>query len=524
MARSLHRSTAVVGLNTLASRISGLVRDTLMAILFAAGPGMDAFLVAFRIPNFLRRVFAEGAFALAFVPVLSETKVHAEAAGRPQAVRELVDVVTGTLGAILLAVTAVGVLTAPVLIFLFAPGFYDDPDKFALTGELLRLTFPYILFISLVSLAGGILNTYGHFGIPAFTPVLLNLCIIGAALGLSHLFEEPVTALAVGVFLAGVTQLALQLPFLYRLRLLPRPRWAWRDSRVRKILNLMLPVLFGSSIAQVAFLLNTIIASFLITGSVSWLYYADRLMEFPLGIFSIAIATAILPSLSAQHARQSAEAFSRTLDWALKVLLVIGTPAMVGLLVLAQPLLTTLFQYRAFTPTDVLMCSYALSAFAFGFMGFSLVKVLLPGFYARQDTTTPLRFGVVALSASMLMSLVFVGLAVWLDWPAPHTGLALATSLGAFINAGQLYWRLRKDGVYQPGDGWGRLALNVLAASVALTGFLLLMMGDAQAWFDWNLGQRVQRLSLLISAGVAVYFAVLYLLGWRLTALRAPVP
>lgn len=518
MARSLHRSTAVVGLNTFASRVSGLVRDTLMAILFAAGPGMDAFLVAFKIPNFLRRISAEGAFTTAFVPVLAETKTR----GSDAEVRELVQVVSGTLGGVLLGVTAIGVLVAPLLILLFAPGFYDTPDKFELASNLLRLTFPYLFFISLVSLAGGILNTYGHFGVPAVTPVLLNLCLIGAALMLAPQFEQPVTALAVGVFLGGVTQLAFQVPFLWKLGLLPRPRWGWRDSRVRKILRLMLPVLFGSSIQQIALLLDTIIASFLITGSVSWLYYADRMMEFPLGIFTIAIATVILPSLSAQHAKQSAETFSHMLDWALRLLLVIGTPAMVGLFVLARPLLTTLFQYRAFTPNDVMMAGYALSAYAFGFMGFSLVKVLLPGFYARQDTMTPVRFGIIALSSGMLMSLGFVGTALWLKFPAPHAGLALATSLGAFINAGLLFRRLRRDGVYRPEAGWGRLVFTVTAANLLMAGLLVYMAGDLQSWLDWGFRERAWRLVATIASGGASYFAVLYLLGLRPAVFRAP--
>ncbi len=518
MARSLHRSTAVVGLNTFASRISGLIRDTLMAIMFAAGPGMDAFLVAFKIPNFLRRISAEGAFTTAFVPVLSETKTK----GSDAEVKELVQVVSGTLGGVLLLVSIIGVLAAPLLILLFAPGFYETPDKFTLAADLLRLTFPYLLFISLVSLCGGVLNTYGHFGAPAFTPVLLNVCIIGSALLIAPQLEQPVYALAIGVFLDGVIQLAFQFPFLWKEKLLVRPRWGWRDSRVRRILKLMLPVIFGSSVQQIALLLDTIIASFLITGSVSWLYYADRMMEFPLGIFTIAIATVILPSLSAQHARQSAESFSHTLDWALRLLLVIGTPAMVGLLVLAQPLLTTLFQYRAFTPSDAEMAAYALSAYAFGFMGFSLVKVLLPGFYARQDTMTPVRFGVIALSCSMPMSIAFVSLALWQEWAAPHAGLALSTSLGAFINAGLLFTRLRRDGVYRPETGWARLAGTVLLANLAMAAALLYLAGDVQAWFDWGLRERALRLGGTIVAGAATYFAALYLCGLRPAALRSP--
>lgn len=503
---------------TLLSRISGMVRDTLMAVLFAAGAGMDAFLVAFKIPNFLRRIFAEGAFSTAFVPVLSATK----ATGSPDQVRELVDVVTGTLAGILALVTLIGVVAAPVLILIFAPGFQVDVGKFELASQLLRLTFPYIFFISLVSLAGGILNAYGKFAIPAVTPVLLNLCMIFAAAVLSPLFEQPIMALAVGVFMAGVAQLALQFPALARLRLLPRPRWGWRNEQVRKILRLMLPVIFASSVSQIALLLDTIIASFLPTGSVSWLYYADRLMEFPLGIFTIAISTVILPSLSAQHAQNSVEKFSLTLDWALRLLCLIGVPAMLGLAVLSGPLVVTLFHYHAFTTHDVAMSSAALSAFAVGFMGFSLVKVLLPGFYARQDTRTPVKVGIIALTASMSMSLIFVGIAVVMQSSAPHVGLALSVSLGAFVNAGLLYRRLRQSGAYVPAAGWMRLGGQVLAASTVMVAVLLLLGGDMEQWLTASVWQRLPRLMLVIAAGAAGYFATLFLLGWRPRQLRAP--
>ncbi len=510
MAQSLLRSTVVVSSMTFLSRVLGLVRDVLLATLFAASAGMDAFLIAFKIPNFGRRLFAEGAFSQAFVPVFTETKTQAE-----EDVRELVDVVAGTLGGILIIITIVGVLASPAIIMVFAPGFIDEPDKFALSADMLRFTFPYLLFISLTAFAGGILNAYGRFAVPAFTPVLLNICLISAALWLSPRFEQPVMALAIGVFIAGICQLALQLPFLARLGLFPRPRWGWAHERVRRIIKLMLPVLFGSSVAQINLLLDMLVASFLVTGSVSWLYYSDRLMEFPLGIFSIAVATVILPSLSARHAESSKEAFSATLDWALRLLIVIGTPAMLALFLLAGPLLITLFQYNAFSSHDALMSRYSLMAYAFGFMGFSLVKVLLPGFYSRQDTKTPVRFGVISLVVNMILNVTFVLTILKLGWDAPHAGLALATSAGAFVNAWLLYQRLRRDRIYNPLKGWARLFIQVVFANVVMSAVLVWWAGDLQVWFSLDLTGRISLLSQVITLGAVSYFASLYACGAR---------
>lgn len=517
MSKTLVRSTAIVSLMTLVSRVMGLVRDVLFATLFAASAGMDAFLVAFKIPNFGRRLFAEGAFSQAFVPVLTETRTRDQAE-----VRELVDVVAGTLGGVLAIVTVVGVLAAPLFVMLFAPGFLDEPEKYAMSSEMLRLTFPYLMFISLTAFAGGILNSYGRFAVPAFTPVLLNLCFIACAIWLAPQFEQPVMALAVAVLLAGMLQLALQLPFLARMDLLPRPRWGWSHPRVRHIMKLMLPVLFGSSVAQISLLLDLVVASFLVTGSVSWLYYSDRLMEFPLGVFSIALATVILPSLSARHAESSAEAFSQTMDWALRMLIVFGTPAMVGLFVLAGPLVTTLFQYNAFSEVDVHMSRYSLMAYAFGFMGFSLVKLLLPGFYSRQDTRTPVRYGVIALVVNMVLNVGLVLLILTLEGPAPHAGLALATSIGAFTNAALLYRRLRSDGIYRPSADWRGLWFKVALANVVMAAVLLALGGPLQHWLDLALWGRVQLLSGVIVAGAASYFVVLGIAGLRPGQFQAP--
>jgi len=516
MSSSLLKSTSVVSAMTLLSRVLGFLRDVAFAVLFGAGAGMDAFLVAFKIPNFMRRLFAEGAFAQSFVPVLAETK----AAQGDAEVRALVNVVAGTLGVVLLGITLVGVVAAPLLILLFAPGFLGEGTQFEQAVGLLRVTFPYLFFISLTAFAGGILNTYGRFAVPAFTPVLLNVCLIGAAVFAAPHFQDPTMALAVGVFVAGAVQLGFQLPYLAKLGLLPRPRWGWKNPKVRSILNRMMPILFGSSVAQVNLMLDTIIASALATGSVSWLYFSDRLMEFPLGIFSIAIATVILPSLSARHGQKSPQAFSDTLDWALRLLIVVGTPAMVGLFVMAGPLIITLFYYRSFEITDVLMSRYSLMAYAFGFMGFSLVKILLPGFYARGDTRTPVRCGVISVICAMAMNLCFVGTMLLLSLPGPHAGLALATSMGAFVNAGLLYRNLRKADVYRPGAQWGRLFARVTFASLGMGVALWLFSGELDAWLAWSALHRTGTLLAAIGLGALLYFALLFASGMRPRHLR----
>jgi len=512
MSKSLLKSSGVVSLMTLLSRVLGFVRDVMFAAAFGASAGMDAFLVALKIPNFGRRLFAEGAFSQAFVPVFTEIK-----ATRPlDEVRELVSVTMGTLGGVLALITLVGCLAAPLLLWIFAPGFGSDPAKQALGAELLRWTFPYLMFISLTAMASGVLNSYGQFLIPAVTPVILNLCLIASA----FIDPDSVRVLAYAVFAAGILQFLFQWPSLLKLGLLPRPRWGWRDARVRRIVTLMLPILFGASVQQISLLLDTILASLLVTGSVSWLYYADRLMEFPLGIFSIAVATVILPSLAAQHARQSPAEFSGTLDWALRVILLIGVPAALGLFLLAGPLTTTLFQYRSFTGHDVRMTMLALMAYAGGFMGFSLVKVLIPGFYARQETRMPVRFGLIAIAAGMVMSLSFVGLSLWLDFEAPHAGLALATSLSAWINAGLLFRRLRRDRVYEPASGWGAFGLRLLAANAAMTVLILVLCAPLPEWLAASLQTRGVWTVQLVAGAMAVYFATLWLSGMRPAHLR----
>ena len=512
----LLRSTTVVGAMTALSRLSGLARDIGFSRWFGASPLMDAFFVAFKIPNLLRRFFAEGAFSAAFVPVFSEYRATRSA----EETRELVDRVAGTLGLVLFGITTLGVIAAPILIAVFAPGFIGDDGRYEMARDMLRLTFPYLFFISLTALAGAILNTYRSFAVPAFTPVLLNLVLIAFAGWVAPRLENPGLGLAAGVFVAGVVQLLFQLPFLMRLKLLPRPRLGWAYAGVRKILKLMTPVMFGSSVAQINILFDTLIASFLAAGSISWLYYADRLMEFPLGVFGIALATAILPTLSEQHAKASAEAFSRTLDWALRLVLIIAFPAALGLIVLAQPLLTTIFYGGEFTANDVDMAEAALIAYGLGLLGFILVKVLTPGYFARQDTKTPVRIAVYALVLNMALNVVFVVSLVRTNFYAPHAGLAMATTISALFNAGLLYRGLRRRRVYSPEQGWGRLALQVLASGIVMVFAVAWIRDVAGDWLLLSVSGRVGWLAVCVFAGMAAYFGCCFLLGLRLAALR----
>ena len=504
-------STAKVGAITTVSRVLGFVRDIVIARAFGATIGADAFFVAFRIPNFLRRLFAEGAFSQAFVPVLSEYKANRT----HQEVRDLAAHVVGLLGGILFLVTLVGVLAAPLIVMAFAPGFVDSGGKFDLTVHMLRIMFPYIVFISLTSFAAGILNTYGQFGVPAFTPVLLNLALIASAVWLAPLMDEPVTALAWGVLLAGVVQLAFQLPFLSRLDLLTRPRLAFGHQGVRRIVRLIGPAVFGVSVVQINLLIDTIIASFIATGSISWLYFSDRLVEFPLGVFGIALATVILPSLSGQHAARDAGAFSGTLDWALRGVVVVATPCAIGLAVLALPILTTLFQYGAFSRWDVEMASLSLVAYSTGLVGFVAIKVLAPGYFSRQDMRTPVRVGVIAMLTNVTLNLALVG-------SLAHAGLALATAVAAFVNAGLLYRGLVREGIYRPGRGWRRLWCQVGLGNVAMIAFLWSFGGDPSTWFAAPVLDRALHLAALVVGGAGVYAVTLRLLGMRPRDLLAP--
>jgi len=503
------KSTGVVGGCTMLSRILGLVRDIVIAHFVGASASADAFFVAFKIPNFLRRLFAEGAFSQAFVPVLSEYQGKRDQA----AIKSLVDHVSGTLGLTLMMLTAIGVVAAPLLAMLFAPGFVQFEEKMALTSDLLRLTFPYLLLISLTAFAGSVLNSYGRFAVPAFTPVLLNLSLIGCALFMAPMLDNPVMALGWGVLIAGAVQLLFQLPFLARLHLLPRPRVDRQHEGVRQIIKLMVPALFGVSVSQINLLLDTVLASFLQTGSVSWLYYSDRLVELPLGIFGIAIATVILPSLSRQHVSESGEKFRDTLDWALKLVCLLAFPAALALFVLAEPLIMTLFQYGAMTAHDVTMAAMSLRAYSVGLLAFMLIKVLAPGYYSRQDTKTPVKIGLWAMAANMVLNLILI-------WPLQHTGLALATSISAFLNAGLLFVGLYRLGVYRPQVGWGVLGLRLLLANAAMVLVILWLGGAADSWLEWSVWQRAWQLGILCVAGGSVYFMTLFAVGLRPRHLR----
>jgi len=503
--RGLLRSSGVVSAMTMVSRVFGLIRDMVIAFYFGAGAQADVFFLAFKIPNFFRRLFAEGAFSQAFVPVLSEYRAQQSPAG----VQHLIDRVSGTLGVILVLITALGVLGAAGLISVFAAGFvyHGEAYKVMLATEMLRLTFPYLLFISLTAFAGAILNSFGRFAAPAFTPVILNLTLIGAAVWLRPLMAVPIMALAWGVLLAGILQLAFLLPFLRSAGLLPVPRIDFRDSGVKKILVLMLPAIFGVSVGQINLLLDTVLASFLETGSLSWLYYSDRLLELPLALFGITIATVILPSLSREHAGSASGAFSATLDWAIRMVCLIGIPASAALVVLSESLITTLFYQGEMTPRDVTMASYSLKAYGLGLLGHMLVKVLAPGYFSRQDTRTPVRYGIMALVANMVLNLLLV-------WEFKHAGLALATSLSAFLNAGLLFHGLRSSRVLVIQPGWWRFTLQVMMSNAFMCVVLLLLVPEQSMWLDMAFWERLGVTLLICVAGAATYVATLRIMGF----------
>lgn len=498
------------------SRVLGLVRDIVLARWFGADAGMDAFFVAFKIPNFMRRLFAEGAFSQAFVPVISE---YREQRGLPE-VQQLVNRVAGTLLGVLSLITVIGVLASPVLVAVFAPGFlYRDPAQFDLAALMLRMTFPYLLLVSLVAFAAGILNTYGRFAAASFAPVWLNVVLIGAAILVSPRLAQPELALAAGVFVAGVVQILFLLPSLRRAGLFPRPQWGMRDTGVRRIMKLMLPGIIGSSVAQINLLFDTLIASFLVAGSVSWLYYSDRLVEFPLGVFAIALATVILPSLSRSHAMDSTAEFSRTVDWGLRLVLLIAVPSATGLFLLARPMLATLFNYGDFNAADVDMAGLSLMAYTVGLPAFMLIKVLAPAFYSRKDTRTPVRIAIVALVTNMGLNLMFVVPLVMLGVSGQHAGLALATSLAAWVNAGLLYRMLRKQQVYRPETGWRQFLLQIGLAGAVLGTVLFWGTPAMPVWLDWSVWSRVSGLFIWIVVGAGAYFIALRLVGLRLRTL-----
>ena len=510
-------SSFVVSMGTMLSRVLGLVRDVVLANLLGAAPNADAFFVAFKIPNFLRRLFAEGAFAQAFVPVLTETRER----GSHDAVKALVNRVAGVLGGSLFVLTALAMVMAPWVALIFAPGFSRDVAKLALTADLIVWTFPYLLFISLTGFCGAILNTYGRFAVPAYTPVLLNLSLIAAAVFWAPTMPEPALGLAMGVMLAGVLQLLFQLPSLHALKLTPKPVWDTQDAGVRKILMLMVPALFGVSVSQINLLFDTVLASLLPNGSVAWLYYSDRLTELPLGVFAIAIATVILPALSALNTRAAADEFSQTLTWAVRNVLLIAVPATVALWLLAEPILTALFQYGAFTTNDVTMAAASLRAYTLGLGAFMLIKVLAPGYYARQDMKTPVKIGIVAMVSNMVLNVLFVFPLMWY-FDMGHVGLALATSASAWINAALLYRGLRRGGIPLTGVFDIRYMVRLLVAVTVMAGVIYVSVPDLRDWFAADMSWRVTRLLMIVTAGAVSFAGVLALLGLRVAEIKGP--
>lgn len=496
---------AKVGSLTMVSRVLGFVRDTVIARAFGAGMATDAFFVAFKLPNLLRRVFAEGAFAQAFVPILAEYKETRS----KEAAEAFIRHVAGMLSFVLVIVTALGILAAPWVIYVSAPGFAQDADKFQLSIDLLRITFPYILLISLSSFVGSVLNSYHKFGIPAFTPTFLNVSFIVFALFFVPYFDPPVTALAWAVFVGGILQLGFQLPWLAKLGFLKLPKLSFKDAAVNRVMKQMAPAILGVSVAQVSLVINTIFASYLQSGSVSWMYYADRMMELPSGVLGAALGTILLPTLSKHSANQDTEQFSALLDWGLRLCMLLTLPAAVGLAVLSFPLVATLFMYREFTLFDAQMTQHALIAYSFGLIGLIMIKVLAPGFYARQNIKTPVKIAIFTLICTQLMNLAFIG-------PLKHAGLSLAIGLGACINAGLLFFLLRRHGIYQPGKGWAAFLAKMLLSLAVMGGGLY----AAQIWlpFDWaHAGgmQKAARLFILIAVGGGLYFASLAALGFR---------
>ena len=516
----LLRSTAVFSGMTLLSRIAGFARDMLQATLFGTGatnPAMSAFIVAYRVPNFLRRVFAEGSMAMAFVPVLNEIKERGDRA----ALKSFIDHMAGALCAVVLMVCAAGMLAAPLVARLFAPGWADQPDLLAQTAQMLRITFPYLLFISMMSLAASILNSTGRFGLPAFTPVLHNLTMIAAMLWLAPRFEVPPVGLAWGVLAAGALQLALLWPSLGRLGLRPRLRLGFGHPEVRKVGRLMLPTLFSSSVAQVNLIVGTAFASVLAAGSVDWLYYSDRLIEFPLGLFGVALGTVILPHLSRRHAAEDAAGYNGALDWGLRMALLAGVPAGLGLLLLAEPITATVYNYGQFSAFDTRMAAVSLSAMSLGVPAFMLTKVLAPAFYARQDTKTPMRAAIWTVVANIVLTAA-ITTPLWLGGVrGAHGGIALATALAGGLNAVLLWRALRRSGLYRPEPGWGGFLLRLALACVAMAAVVLSLRHGIGAWtqIDGPVA-RVGWLVLAIGAGAGCYALVLVALGLRPRHLR----
>lgn len=501
---NLLKSLAAVSTMTMFSRLLGFARDAIIARVFGAGMATDAFFVAFKLPNLLRRIFAEGAFSQAFVPILAEYKSQQG----EQATRTFIAYVSGLLTLVLAIVTVFGMLAAPWVIYTTAPGFVDTPDKFALTSVLLRITFPYILLISIASLVGAILNTWNRFSIPAFAPTLLNVSMIGFALFAAPYFHPPVLALAWAVVVGGVLQLGYQLPYLRKIGMLVLPRLALRDAGVWRVIRQMWPAILGVSVSQISLIINTIFASFLVSGSVSWMYYADRLMEFPSGVLGVALGTILLPSLAKSFSSGNQDEYSRLMDWGLRLCFLLALPSAIALSILAKPLTVALFQYGKFSAFDAAMTQRALVAYSVGLMGLILVKVLAPGFYSRQDIKTPVKIAIITLIMTQVMNLTFIS-------SLKPAGLALSIGLAACLNAALLYWQLRQQKIFQPQPGWAVFLSKLGTAVLVMAGVLMSVMWLMPCWDQGNMLERLLRLAVVVVAGVVAYFAVLAGLGFR---------
>ena len=510
MSRALLKSTSIFSSMTFLSRTLGFVRDMIVAHVFGATGTTDAFFVAFKIPNFMRRLFAEGAFSQAFVPVLSEYKMQRS----PEEMKQFINHISGTLGLIVLVVSIIGMIAAPWFVMLFSPGFAHDGSRYELTTYMLRITFPYIFFISLTAFAGSVLNTQNHFAGPAFTPVLLNVCMIVAAVWVAPHFAQPIIALAWGVFFAGLVQMLFQWPFLWHFKLVPRFKWLWRDPGVQRVMKLMLPALFGVSVGQIGLLMDTMFASFLPAGSISWLYNSERVMTFPLGVFGVAIATVVLPHLSKKHATKSTEEYSKILVWGIQCVFLIGVPASVLLIYSGIPVLTSLFNYGKFTQFDVVMTQQALAAYAIGIPFMMVVKILAAGFYARQNIKTPVKIGVVALVVNIALNFLLIH-------SLKHAGLALASSLATVLNTTLLAWLLLRSKILPSKCGWGKFFLRLLIANSAMLVFLWLLQASNNQWFSWHWQARFIHLSILLIGAGIIYFIGLWLVGFRWRQLKA---
>lgn len=502
---NLLKSLATVSSMTMISRVLGFIRDAIIARFFGAGMATDAFFVAFKLPNLLRRIFAEGAFSQAFVPILAEYKSQQG----EEATRTFVAYVAGLLTLVLALVTLIGIIASPIIILITAPGFTEPVEKFELASLMLKITFPYILLISLASLAGAILNTWNRFSVPAFVPTFLNLSMIGFTLFAMPYFNPPVLALAFAVLVGGILQLLYQLPYLKKIGMLVLPRVNLRDSGVWRVLKLMAPAILGVSVSQISLIINTIFASLLVSGSVSWMYYADRLMEFPSGVLGVALGTILLPSLSKSFSKGDLTQYSELLDWGLRLCFLLALPSAVALGVIAKPLISTLFEYGEFSAFDSEMTRQALVAYSVGLLGLILIKVLAPGFYSRQDIKTPVKIAIMTLLLTQLMNLAFI-------LPLKHAGLALSISIAACFNASLLFWQLRKKQIFKPQPGWFVFLVKI---SISVLVMSMVLWFGAELLPSWSTGGmlcRLCRLFLLVIAGVIAYFGTLIILRFKL--------